>query len=291
MGGAPILSVTKSQPRSALGDRQATTVEWSLSDSCYALGEQAVGPMPRSRHSEVGKEARVTKSRRSKTASAQTSPSEERRRSMESRLLQERDKPDRSPTWRWDLAGELSAPDHIAALASHDPMFSEVVGFRLEYSLPRDAADLEKLFRQYPDLFQACALYFRKGLPRCTLEARLLAGQTSVEISNTMGIDASVVDVYEATFFNVRDRLEDMDWILQYAIPCPFDRPGKSNPQTMIMLGAYFNWPGLMDALLTETGPGSADRRTGRGLTLDVKGSPVPEQRRDAVEVDRPEGD
>lgn len=209
-------------------------------------------------HADIGKHRSATK------------PTSARPGSLAWRLEQEAGHPGRRPEWLWDLAGDVAESDEALPPSLLDPTFAEVVRFRRGYARQRSAADLAVLSQMHPNLIRAFAIYFRDGLPRWTLEARLLARQPSVEIAAVMKIAVRVVDTYEAVFFNVNDRLEDAGWILHKAIPEYDERLIERDVLTVLKLVGFYGGPRALDATLADALSKSGKLRRDPSGVLDV---------------------
>jgi len=172
-------------------------------------------------------------------------------RSTSKRLRFERDHAARKPSWRFDLAGEFVGTGRRAPSKRTDPMLATVFDFRRRYDQCHDDADLEALGTRHPDLTRALSLYVRNGLSRSELEARILARQVDAEIASAMSIPPATVAAYEATFFNVRDRLQQHPYyILLQAIPNHVDRLIDGDAATVLKLFGYFMGPAVLDVML-----------------------------------------
>lgn len=150
----------------------------------------------------------------------------------------------RSPSWRFDRACRL-----VENGSRLDPRRDDRLTLRAAMyvcvlcSSDRQEEINASLQRDYPELHAAHRLHDHGGDPRWELEARLLARQTSREIAEAIPLDASVIDAYEATFFNVRDRLDATDWVAGKVIG-PGPRRGFAN-----------DLPGLWKAVAYAGGP------------------------------------
>jgi len=79
------------------------------------------------------------------------------------------------------------------------------------------------------------------------VEAHLLARRTTAEIAGLTNISASVIDVFEAIFFNCRDFLHANDWITLQAI---HNRQRMQNARDAILKSfAYHGGPIALDAV------------------------------------------
>ena len=101
----------------------------------------------------------------------------------------------------------------------------------------------QKLFPKYPGLFYAYEIFTGpEDSIRWMLESRLLAGQTDEEIAKNVGFIPEMIEWYEALFFNVRDRLENKDYIVSQVIR-PSMGTGLQN-LTMEMSAKFFGYFG-----------------------------------------------
>lgn len=64
------------------------------------------------------------------------------------------------------------------------------------------------------ELFWAHSIWLAEKNPvRWGIEARVLAGETNEEIAKKVGTDPGVIDAYISVFFDVRDRLQNLDYV------------------------------------------------------------------------------
>jgi hypothetical protein len=125
--------------------------------------------------------------------------------------------PFRKPAWRWLLAEALCREGQERALPN-DP----AVGEAFDYQRALDAADTDTKRQAVdaaaPALAGAHALYVEGEPHRDEVEARLLAGESAVTISNKTGVPVDVVQCYATTFYDVQDSLGAGDWLRSEAI-------------------------------------------------------------------------
>jgi len=89
-------------------------------------------------------------------------------------------------------------------------------------------------------------------LNRHILEARLLSGQTDDEIANSCSISPEAISLYERLFYNVRDRLDKIDYIVANALGQVFQGGlGDYNPTLLMKYFAYFAGPLMLSMVLT----------------------------------------
>ncbi|QEL17399.1 hypothetical protein [Limnoglobus roseus] len=87
------------------------------------------------------------------------------------------------------------------------------------------------------------------------IEGRLLARQTVEEISEIQGIAVGVVEAYEAVFFHVRDRLDNVSWFVNCVLGQQFHDGLKPRDWAkMWKLYAYFGGPLMLDVFVRKNG-------------------------------------
>lgn len=192
------------------------------------------------------------------------------------RFAQERS--GRRPTWRSDLAEELHACGRMPPNKSIDPPFAELIHFRRRLEQAATEADFAKLRRRHPALVEAVELHERNALTRWMLEARVLAGQSTTEIAHLLQLSAATVAMYEAVFFDVRDRLEAPYWVIGQAIgPRYHEKLEACRVDAVLKVFAYYCGPRMLDLLLSEV----VDAR-GRLKPLELQNLHTPEARNTA---------
>jgi hypothetical protein len=74
-----------------------------------------------------------------------------------------------------------------------------------------------QLFPMYPGLYFAHKLFIEpeNSLSKVALEARILARQDDEQINQALDLIPEVVPAYEAVYFNVRDRLDNVDYVVR----------------------------------------------------------------------------
>jgi len=109
------------------------------------------------------------------------------------------------------------------------------------------------LHGRYRRIHQAYKLFILPptNANRYVLEARLLAGQTNEQIHAKSGIPPETVGMYEQLFFTVRDRIEEVDYILGNVIGRVF-QSGLStfNPELLAKYFGFFAGPVILDMVL-----------------------------------------
>lgn len=130
-----------------------------------------------------------------------------------------RDSPRRAPHWRWLRAVEIDGGGFRASRNIDGP--DGFIWIRRALKLKRHferannrpQAVYALLYRDR-DLFWAHAIWSEDKSPtRWAIEARILAGQTDEEIAQKAGTEPGVITAYANTFFDVRDKLDRMDYV------------------------------------------------------------------------------
>jgi hypothetical protein len=137
------------------------------------------------------------------------------------------DSPTRPPDWRWrKITAYRDGSRRIPRSRSSD-IISRLTEFNVALNNCRQIQDSnllefaeEELSYEFEDIFQAHKLYVNDTTQsyKWELEARLLTDQSYSEISKRMGISPSIVDMYEKSFFNVKDRLDCAGWVIHCVI-------------------------------------------------------------------------
>ena len=128
--------------------------------------------------------------------------------------------PFRGPAAGWERASQLHAEGRRGA-RQDDPLVREATRYLEALSRAGDDAEAgEAVRRRYPSISGAHAVCAGGGAVRDEIEARLLAGQTTPEISCLVGVDDGVIDAFHGLFFNVRDALASgaHDWVMLFAV-------------------------------------------------------------------------
>src|SRR6516225_8380615 len=109
--------------------------------------------------------------------------------------------PFKDPCWRWQRAGYLLDHNRQPLPDLDDAVTGEAWLFRRALSCCRTDADREQLARDYPELFEAHAVYTGESLRRAELEARFLAGSDDLTVAGKMGLSPAAVAAFHDLFF------------------------------------------------------------------------------------------
>lgn len=131
-------------------------------------------------------------------------------------LVYSRKNPMRLPDWRWQRADAIARGEAYSRMRD-DPIVLRMSKFARKYmactyASTHDFEGLDKLERNYPDLYWAHDIATNPAehmtLIRMEIEARICAEQPFPEIAASTGYDADVITMFESGFFNVIGRLK-----------------------------------------------------------------------------------
>ncbi len=154
--------------------------------------------------------------------------------------------PRRRLDWRWHWAGQL-----FKCGEEPDPVFDDGWTRRaFDYQRLVDDHPAETLADTMPDIHAACQLSATEGIHRWELDARILARESPETIQSKTGMAATVIECYEAMFFNVNSRIDCASYIESKAIGwCPFD--GRDVATFWNHFG-YFYGPYFLDKVIDD---------------------------------------
>jgi len=119
-----------------------------------------------------------------------------------------------APDREWNIIADLLKRGRAPSRSAQDKMRRRAYYFMKKWVRPGQfISDLEDLKRDDPDIFTARCLYGDPTSVRWIIEAGLLTPAPYEEIGDYIGYPASVIDVYEQLFYQVRDRLESRGYI------------------------------------------------------------------------------
>jgi hypothetical protein len=176
-----------------------------------------------------------------------------------------RDNPCRAPHWKWLRAQEIDGegPRATRALDGEDGFTWIRRASRLKRHYERAGnrrAALYALILRDKELFWAHSIWLADKNPvRWGIEARVLAGETDEEIAAKIGTDPGVISAYVKTFFDVRDRLQNLDYVQNVIMADAVTRGLQERHYDLLWkLLAYKGGPHVLDAVI---GRGTAVER------------------------------
>jgi hypothetical protein len=130
-----------------------------------------------------------------------------------------RDSPRRAPNWRWLRAIEIDSGGFRASRTIDGPdgfkWIRRAVTLKRHFERANNRPQsLYAILHRDPDLYWAHTIWSEDKTPtRWGIEARVLAGQTDEEIAQRVGTKTEVIAAYINTFFDVREKLDNMDYV------------------------------------------------------------------------------
>jgi hypothetical protein len=169
--------------------------------------------------------------------------------------------------WRWRRAEAIRLGLLPTPGLRPDPWVRQAIRFQDEHAGKGDSPCPE-LARLDPAVFGAFQVRSSvEPRPRRELEARVLAKQTTCEIAARLDLTTDVVEAYERLYFDVRDRLGAVDYIMAVVIGHNLhDGFAADEIDKVLKVYAYGYGPNVLDALIEEL-------EVGGGTTPAVAGN------------------
>lgn len=170
-----------------------------------------------------------------------------------------RDNPCRAPHWKWLRAQEIDGGGHRASrtIDGSDGFAWIRRAVRLKRHYERASnrhAALHALILRDKDLFWAHSIWLAEKNPtRWGIEARVLAGESDEEIAAKIGADSDVIAAYVSTFFDVRDKLQNLDYVQNVIMADAVSRGLQERHYDLLwkLLG-YKGGPHVLDAVINR---------------------------------------
>lgn len=185
-----------------------------------------------------------------------------------------KDSPRRAPHWRWLRAAQIDAggPKATKNLDGPDGCVwirrASRMKRRWEKAGNRPDATYAALLRDR-DMFWAHSIWAEEKNPtRWAIEARVLAGESDAQIAHKLGTTEEVVAAYINVFFDVREKMQHMDYVLHVILSDAVTRGLQERHYDLLwkMLG-YQGGEHVLDAVLSRfvniAKPGGADGVSG----------------------------
>lgn len=169
----------------------------------------------------------------------------------------------RAVDWRWRMAqAYIAEPDRKEVRRSVDAAVMDAVDLQRDLATVQDPFDLYEVLRDYGPLGEAYQIFTisdRHDAPGQTplglamfaaeLEGLILAGGSDEEISKDTGITPEAVTAYEATFFDVRNRLDKKLWRSAVVVDPVLEGPAdKAAAGIVRAYGEHAKKPALVSA-------------------------------------------
>lgn len=163
-----------------------------------------------------------------------------------------------SPNWRdARIQSILNQPGRCQPRKADDPLVKAMFRYRqvknqlVSMHMPEFELD-QRLASMFGPIHTGHVLH-QDVIPlmRMVIEARILARQTDEQIAKLTSLPAEAVQVYHDAFFDVRDKLDAMDWITTQVIGQVFQiGDQRSNPELLSKYFGYFGGPMILEAVL-----------------------------------------
>jgi hypothetical protein len=157
--------------------------------------------------------------------------------------------PLRRPDWRWRRAAWLINHRRSFSKRRDDDQTRQALNY-LRGAIRCQGVAITKLLDRFPEIHAARQLHDNGGLTELMVQARLLARQPSADIAALTGVQATLVDTYEALFFCCRDRIDACDWVVCHAIHGQSGGYFKTQKPTLVKFFAYHGGPSVLEAVL-----------------------------------------
>jgi len=162
--------------------------------------------------------------------------------------------PFRSVSWRYDRVLEMldHKPRAGRCRTGDDEKVRAIRRFMLRYR-SNQSEDKSQLFGDNPGLFYAHQIHTLEHQHiRSIVEARILARQDDFEIAEVIPTIPQAIEWYEATYFNVRDRLDCHDWIMsRVLVPALWRTEANDVSDLTLKLFGYFAGPYMLEFILS----------------------------------------
>jgi hypothetical protein len=162
-----------------------------------------------------------------------------------------RSPPPRSPAWRFHAAAQLQFNGRSLSLGG-DRHVKELASYLIARSKATSATELARLQRRFPNVAGAYDLHTGSDYQRELLHCRILSQERPQSIARRLGVEASVVMRYETLFFDVRPRIQCVDWITEAVLSPVSSDPAEHLRCSRLMVAYLCGGPAI--ELLFENG-------------------------------------
>lgn len=136
--------------------------------------------------------------------------------------IEYRQSPVRAPHWRWLRASQIERGGRRSSRALDGAEGVRAIrrAVRLKRHLRRIGetndghGDYVMMLRDAP-MYWAHDIWIEDKKPtRWAIEARVVAGESDQEIADKLGTDVDIIEAYTTTFYDVRDKLANVDYVV-----------------------------------------------------------------------------
>jgi hypothetical protein len=170
-----------------------------------------------------------------------------------------RDNPMRAPHWRWLRAMQVDAggmrPSKTIDGGDGFAWVRRALRLKRRHALAANKPQaLYMLARADRELFWAHSIWAEEKSPtRWAIEAHILAGESNEDIAKKVGCEPEVIAAYEAVFFNVREKLDHVEYVVNVVMGDAVSR-GLTERQYDLLwkLFGYRGGPHVLDAMVSK---------------------------------------
>jgi hypothetical protein len=170
-----------------------------------------------------------------------------------------RDNPFRQPDWRWQRAlGIVEGTQPNQTRRYDGPVgfkwIKKAVDFRTAMRAATTDVQRREVANRFPDVFWAHYAWDNNNNPvKHQLEAYILAREENWSIGFKCGMAPEQIEAYECIFFNVREKLNHLAYILHSVIGPALQRSLSEREYSSIWkLYAYYYGPHVLEALASK---------------------------------------
>lgn len=135
--------------------------------------------------------------------------------------IEYRQSPVRAPHWRWLRASQIERGGKATTRAFDGPSgfvcIRRALKLKRHISNARLSADIEDyhMILRDPAMYWAHDIWLEDKKPtRWAIEARVIAGESNEAIAKKVGTEVDVIEAYVDTFFDVREKLVNQDYVI-----------------------------------------------------------------------------
>lgn len=173
-----------------------------------------------------------------------------------------RDNPTRPPHWRWQRAVEIDGGGFRATRAIDGPegfqWIRRALRMKRRYASAGNQANaLYALMLYDREMYWAYRIWLDDKKPtRWGIEARVLAGEDDEKIADKLGTDPGVIQAYTNVFFDVREKLDKIDYVVNVVMADSVSRGLQERHYDLLwkMVG-YKGGEHALDAIINKSLP------------------------------------
>ena len=170
--------------------------------------------------------------------------------------------PRRAPHWRWLRAVDIDSGGRRASRKSDGPEGFTWIrrALQLKRHFDKSTARPDALYAliiRDADMFWAHSMWAEEKMPvRWAIEARVLAGETDEQIADKLGTTPDVISAYVNVFFDVREKMTHMDYVLNVILADAVSRGLQERHYDLLwkLLG-FHGGPHVLDAAINKFAP------------------------------------